>query len=124
MGEVTAILERTLELLADEKHWTQGTAYRDRYGKMMYAPDETENGSMCLTGALAYATYQIHGGYVHLRGYVKDLEAARILVTTTILDFAPGTMGIIHFNDMVCRSHEDVILVLKKALHTAQEEGI
>lgn len=105
---VTRILEDTLEYLSDPDHWYQGDASNPE--------DITQK---CLIGALTWADAQRARGErvgYRLSRYYQAQERCRSSIAAVT---GEACYQIARWNDDPQTTHEDVVLVLKRAINDA-----
>lgn len=132
MGATADVLARTLELLENEKNWTQGVPWVV-IGKKPhmsgyafdYSPEEL---GMCITGALAFATHELGGNSTQPRTLIKQAIAAEYPTDERNYDSAwsieKPEPSIVYWNDCRNRTHAEIISVLEKAHMKAIEEDL
>lgn len=126
MTTANDILSTSIEIIQDPGNWTQGCLARNERGEetsLQMNQDTNDIKSVCVIGALRLAANRLGSRWFQSEKDTPYEEAANRLVNVPEIaqyktDMHP--IPIAKFNDLESTTHEDVILVLKKALHDTE----
>lgn len=112
-----AIVRRAIELI--EQGWTQFSMARDANGRRVLPP-YNDAASFCASGAIARATYEVHG-YGPKLSSTTDALTDRWAVFNHIRTYI-GTNTVASWNDDRTRTKEDVLKVFETVLSDLVKE--
>lgn len=121
---IVDVLERTMELLAMPGKWSKGHMYvRDM---TLGSVDHGKVISYCAMGAVTQAMNELHEEYD-----AADVEAVYDAIERGLGEYMPSEQekkssalcAIACFNDRVETTLEDVLLVMKRAIHHGNQPG-
>ena len=130
---VVKILRRTRDLIKEESSWIKGFPAVDKSGNDV-KPTDPEACRWCLTGAVTYALHEgiVDGNVITnslwstftLRGsvYRKIADVLREENSKRLDLSGFNSQGIVGFNDYPETTHSEILDLLDKTIHHAQED--